>query len=66
MRKRRGLPPIGEEDITREFFREEYQLNYTMSILAKPYIPIMDGVTSTSYHVISYHIMSCHPIPIAT
>merc|ERR1719223_1413293 len=34
-----------KEDLSLEFFREEYQLNYRIANFKKPYISLLNGVT---------------------
>jgi enoyl-CoA hydratase/carnithine racemase len=54
-----NLRDIGHADQLR-FFWEEYQLNYAISQLGKPYIALMDGITMGGGVGISLH--GSHPV----
>ena len=36
-----------------QFFEEEYQLNHLIATLDKPFVALMNGITSTSYLLIT-------------
>jgi 3-hydroxyisobutyryl-CoA hydrolase len=42
-----------------DFFKDEFQLNWAMSRLGKPYVAVIDGITSASAWIISHQQSSC-------
>lgn len=42
-----------------DFFKDEFQLDWAMSRLGKPYVAVIDGITSASAFIVPYEQSSC-------
>jgi enoyl-CoA hydratase/carnithine racemase len=42
-----------------DFFKDEFQLNWALSRLGKPYVAVIDGITSASALIVPHRPLSC-------